>query len=224
MKIAVCIPCYKFHIPKLLRCLESIEEQTRKPDQVIVSCSSSTESDLPILDYSFPIQTLITNERKNAAENRNIASRAAKDYDVDILSYFDADDVMHPRRLEYIEQVFTNDNADIVFHNFEMANDLSTYDEWLSIDSITYIMNQITRSKESFGVVVSGTPHTKIHHSQVSIRKGIFDVVQFREQKRFERFEDSVFCSDCMYIESIQTAYITNSLSKYYLEGQTYNC
>jgi glycosyltransferase involved in cell wall biosynthesis len=106
MKIGVAIPCYKYHIPKLIRCLESIEAQTLKADQVVVSCSSSDKSDFPSdieKRFSFPLVILTTPDRKNAAENRNIA---ISHLTTDLVSFFDADDIMHPQRLEFIKHAF----------------------------------------------------------------------------------------------------------------------
>ena len=63
MKIGVAIPCYKGHIIRLFELLDSIEKQTRHPDKVVVSCSSTSEF-LNSKDYSFPLQIIITEQHK----------------------------------------------------------------------------------------------------------------------------------------------------------------
>jgi hypothetical protein len=80
MKIGVAIPCYKGHINKLFDLLESIENQTRIPDKVTISCSSTNPEFIPIFKkYTFPLEFIPTEEKKNAAENRNIASSNLKE-------------------------------------------------------------------------------------------------------------------------------------------------
>jgi len=117
MRIGVCIPCYKNHIQYIQKCLESIENQTRKPD--IVSISISEVDEPPILpSFSFPIEISITTEKQCQARNRNIA---ASKIEVDILTFFDADDIMHPNRLASIEAAF-NQGIDGFLHYNKQCN------------------------------------------------------------------------------------------------------
>ena len=94
MKISLVIPCYINHINKLINLLESLEFQTRPPDEVIISCSSTNDF-IVLREYVFPVKMYIHEEKKNAAENRNIATSKIKE-DTDIICFFDADDKMHP--------------------------------------------------------------------------------------------------------------------------------
>jgi len=121
--IAVAIPCYRPHIQKLVRCLESIEAQTLKPEGVVVSCSSSREEDIPeglASRFSFPLIVRTTPERRNAAQNRNTAAAILLDtFGAAVVSFFDADDVMHPQRLEFVRRVFMwLPGLKIVLHSF----------------------------------------------------------------------------------------------------------
>ena len=63
MKIGVSIPCYYGHISHLTNLLDSIENQTRQPDKVVVSCSSTKEL-FETKQYSFPLEIIITEEHK----------------------------------------------------------------------------------------------------------------------------------------------------------------
>ena len=113
MRIAVCIPCYKLHISYLKQCLDSIENQTRKPD--IVSISISEVDEKPILPlYSFPIKIQHTLEKQCEGKNRNIAT---SNVDTDIITFFDADDIMHPRRIEILGKHFEESGIDGFIHN-----------------------------------------------------------------------------------------------------------
>jgi len=119
MRIGVCIPCYAPHIPYLQYCLNSIENQTQKPTIVSISISSYTNKEqLPLAsDYSFPILYTCTSMPQCAGKNRNVAAQAIVDQ-VDILSFFDADDLMHPKRLEKLNQAFTDYKLDSCVHYF----------------------------------------------------------------------------------------------------------
>jgi len=119
MRIGVCIPCYAPHIPYLESCLNSIEQQTQKPAIVSISISSCTNNEqLPLAsDYSFSIVYTSTILHQCAGKNRNVAAEAIVDQ-VDILSFFDADDLMHPRRLEMLNKAFTAYKLDSCVHYF----------------------------------------------------------------------------------------------------------
>ena len=104
MKIGVAIPAYVGHIEKLFQLLDSIQSQTIIPDEVVVSCSSTKKTDFELncyieklKKYTFSLEIITSEEKKNAAQNRNIA--ASKLSDVDYITFIDADDVMHPQRI-----------------------------------------------------------------------------------------------------------------------------
>jgi glycosyltransferase involved in cell wall biosynthesis len=219
MRIGIAIPCYKYHIPALGRCLKAIAEQTRLPDEVVVSCSSSLADDIPGYSLPFPFRVIVTQERKNAAENRNIA---AGFLDTDIISFFDADDIMHPQRLEAIEKAFTSvTGCDIVLHSFLYGQPVD--EPWVTYVDFQIRPNTLARAPTGCAIF---TPNYRalIHHAQVSVRAGILTKVTFRENAIFENRtnEDALFCGDVLAIPSIQSAYIAVPLSKYYMEGQTH--
>ena len=74
LRIGVVIPSYIRHIPLLKRCLDSIETQTKPPNIVSISCSSSKKDSVNLTSYSFPIKINYTEEVQNAAQNRNYAA------------------------------------------------------------------------------------------------------------------------------------------------------
>ena len=119
MRIGICIPCYRLHIPYLKQCLDSIENQTRKPDVVSISISEIDENQNPILPYySFPIKLFYTKERQCEGKNRNIA---ASNIDTDIITFFDADDIMHPNRIEILGKHFEDSHIDGFIHNHKQC-------------------------------------------------------------------------------------------------------
>lgn len=122
MKLAVVIPTYKYHIPVLHRTLESIAQQTCLPDLVVVRASSCDTTcsgilaELRLFAWPFPLTILETEQVQTAGENRNGGVAAVPD-DIDIISFFDSDDLMHPRRIEFVKQ-YIAEGYDVVCHGF----------------------------------------------------------------------------------------------------------
>ena len=216
MRIGVAIPCYKYHIPVLKRCLDSIEHQTRKPDEVVVVCSSSKPTDIPAFQYSFPLRVIPRPERRNAAENRNLAAAVLT---TDILCFFDCDDTMHPQRIEFLAKVFQETRGDICLHSFYEKEEVEQ--PYPHIQTPIVIQNRLRRAPSGCAIV-EGDHSARIHHSQVTVTKFIFSRVQFKEDISHERREDAVFCGDVLSMPGVQSMYIQNPLSKYYMEGVTH--
>lgn len=219
--IGIAVPCYKYHIPVLKRFLDSVETQTRKPDFVVVSCSSSTQEDIPKdYTYSFPFQIIVTQTRLNAAQNRNLAADQLIKLGCSYISFFDCDDVMHPQRIEAILEAFHRyPESKIVLHSFwglepELEEEFEEYSDFIIIP------NTIIKDPIGHGVVSKISSH-RIHHSQITVSKDIFEQVRFRQDKKYERGEDSEFCADIIKM-SVNTGYICNPLSKYFPEGKWY--
>ena len=229
-KIGIAIPCYKYHIPVLKRCLDSIEFQTRHPDFVVISCSSSEKKDIPsdyTTCYSFPVRIYTHRMKMNAAENRNFAATMLLGYGCDILSFFDCDDEMHPQRLNAIEHSFKSlENCSIVLHNYLYDKDEVSL-PFPYYQTIEISMNLLQKSPTGCAILQSNW-RAPIHHSQVTVSKEIFECVQFREDASYAREgasggnEDALFCGDALAL-GLPNIYIANPLSKYYQEGTTYD-
>ena len=245
MRIGVAIPCFIKHIPQCLQLLDALEYQTRRPDEVVVSCSSTIE--FPHKEYSYSIKILVTEKKQNTSTNRNCAARELQ---TDIICFFDADDEMHPQRLEVIERCFQSTNG--VTCDIQSTNGVTC-----DIQST----NGVTGDIQSTNGVTSETPTTdiilhsffeeserdrpyplidlsnysmirnqlsqapsgcitldnvqRIHHGQVSVTKEIFQQVQFPEEHEYEIREDCVFCYRVFSLPNIRSVYLPDPLSKY---------
>lgn len=116
VNIAICIPLHAPHLKYLDRCLRSIKYQTRKPDQIHISISSSTDEHIRkirhiLFELDMFAKIHIHSEKLLAGANRNKAARAAVDSGAKILSFFDVDDIMHPRRIEVCEKHFLKNDS-----------------------------------------------------------------------------------------------------------------
>jgi hypothetical protein len=203
--LGIAIPCYKPHARFIPACLDGIEAQTVKPTKVVISCSSTTELPPISREYSFPIDILMVAEPQTASQNRNLAARHL---DTDLISFFDVDDVMHPRRLEAIHACFEAP-CDIVLHAYEDGTVVDT-----ATPSIKIRRNVLQRAPSGCAVVADDIP-AKIHHAHSTVRKEIYTKVQFREQPEYNRIEDAVFCGDVLSLPSIRSAYIATPMSAY---------
>jgi glycosyltransferase involved in cell wall biosynthesis len=116
MRIGVCIPCIGSHIQYLEKCLNCIENQTQKPDMISISISSFKDQQLNI-NTKIPIFLEVTKEKRCASENRNIAASKICGQ-VDILTFLDVDDFMHPEKIHQVYQYFKRDDIDCFVHEF----------------------------------------------------------------------------------------------------------
>ena len=219
MQIGVAIPCYAGHMSKLSLLLDSIENQTVLPNKVVVSCSSTEEFKIN-KKYSFPLFVILSLDKKNAAENRNIASAQLLS-DMDYITFFDADDIMHPQRIEVLCKVINENQSDIVLHNFYYDTELSKPEDLPKIDNVEIRNNMLIPAWSGCVTHIHGYNDSidRIHHSQVTIKKELFYKVQFPEDKELHRREDSVFCNRILHLEGIKNTYIVNKLSYYNPSG-----
>lgn len=201
MKLGVAIPCFYGHLNRLIELLDSIESQTILPSQVVVSCSSTNFE--VYKSYSFPLQIITTKEKKNAAQNRNIAAIHLSD--MDYITFMDADDIMHPQRIEILLRVIELHNSEIILHNYTDSEPMEPIDT-LHIDTNTLVQSRcggITHVDENESIL-------KIHCSQVTVKDTILEQVKFPEE--CYAMEDSVFCN-LVFNLNVKHAYISNKLS-----------
>ena len=220
LKVGIAIPCYIYHLSKLRFLLDSIINQTVKPDYVVVSCSSTKSDNIEVQkllsEYLpvFNLTILTTKDRKNASENRNIASRYLLELQVDIISYIDADDIMYSQRLEFIKSIFEKTDALIILHSYvnEKMDESFLY--------LKFDYGKLVRAPTGCALHIDNYSN-KIHHGHSSIRSDVFRNIQYREPVEFNRKEDSIFCGDVLNFVGTRNAYISIPLTIYYEEGKT---
>ena len=214
MKIGVAIPCYYGHIQRIYDLLDSIEKQTVLPDKVVVSISSTSEFKINKI-YCFTLEVIVTENKQNAAKNRNVA--ASKLNDMNYITFIDADDIMHPQRIEFLLIGFQKYDSDIILHNyFELSKgNIETFFE--NKQEINIRTNTLVKSVSGCITHINGYNERvdKIHHGKVSVKRSIFEEVRFPEEREFETKEDCVFCYRVFSLHNIKHAYIQNEISYY---------
>jgi hypothetical protein len=220
IKIGVAIPCYQGHIERLFDLLKSIKNQSILPDKVVVSCSSTSSFYYKEEEYNFALEVIPTEEHKNAAQNRNIA--ASKLCDMDYITFIDADDIMHPQRIEIILRTINENNCDIIMHNFVLHNENISKEEFFkNLENIEIRYNSLI---QHWSGCITHKFHDdfidKIHHSQVTVKYEVYNEIKFPEDVEYNRKEDCIFCYRVFSLPNINNAYIVNKLS-YYEQSNT---
>jgi glycosyltransferase involved in cell wall biosynthesis len=100
------IPCHTPYLKYLGRCLKSIKHQTRAPDLIVISLSSFSGDVSHIVETAspIPIKVLQTQQHYTPGQNRNAIINATAD--ATILSFIDADDMLHPQHVEVVSKFF----------------------------------------------------------------------------------------------------------------------
>jgi glycosyltransferase involved in cell wall biosynthesis len=222
MKIAVVIPSFIKDLKNLEKTLQTISEQTRLPDLVIVHISSIPSENIlaPLRGkpYPFSFQMVSVTEKRNAAENRNAGACWVPD-DFDVISFFDSDDWMHPRRVEYIERAF-QEPIDVVLHNILRE----TPESFISWDTAPYVLHtQCCYMKEDSArcyIMIDGDQ--KAHQSaHVSVRREVCDEVLFPATEAISRAEDTLYIAQ-LYHVGFRFGYIEAKLSVYIQQSMEY--
>lgn len=219
MRLGVVIPCYKPHLPKLLRLFESIVAQTVVPDCVVVACSSVVSTDVAAVAAVFvntPIESrvvwVLSPDRRNAAENRNAGAAVALARKMDAVTFMDADDIMHPQRCEALHRALEG-RADIILHDYwdspaDLARPFHSYDAF----PIEY--NCLIRAPSGCAIHRLDWQR-RVHHSQVTVTRRVLERMSFPEGTVYERREDAVFCGYVLSMAGFRNAYLPLVLSKY---------
>jgi hypothetical protein len=215
-KIAVCIPCHAPHIVFLHDCIKSIEEQTRKPDMICISVSATSPAMIPKIDSTIPIFWHTTFKTLCAGGNRNVASHIAVSNGADLLSYFDADDLMLPYRIETLENAFLKYPVDLVLHNPLILKRGSSY-EWAKPTGIVKTEPfKIHRDSVCGRVHYMGNPSRLYqlgHCGHITIRKDIWK--QHRHVEKYGMGEDSEYIWRCV-TGGARPGFLEDILSVYY--------
>lgn len=212
--IGIAICAFYGHILPLKKALESIEGQTKKPDMVIVSCSSCEQKDIPYTPqmYSFPLMIITHRDKKNAAQNRNFAAELLQ---TDIICFFDADDIMHPQRIEIIHNCFMTYDIKLFLHNTQ----LNIPDTIVPYTDCTYILNKLGMCRFGSTILQMYMPNMIIANGHASISADVFKEIKFNDTKEYYTKEDTKFCTDIIVKYQNQTAYCNNVLSYYFPSG-----
>lgn len=208
--IGIAIPCYEPHHHLLYGLFDSIAAQTRKPDRIVVSCSSwKIDKRKDHVYNGIPITILYAKRRIVQAENRNIAARLLN---TDIISFIDADDLMHPKRLEFILAGFEKAGCDVIVHSYQN----SKYSRTIPFEEETEVRltdDVIVKSPSQPGCMFENGEQP-FHHAHIGITREAFSKFQYPIEQRYYRIEDSVYLATLLQ-NGMKIRYLDNKLSQY---------
>lgn len=124
-KVTVIIPCYngeKF----VAKCIESILNQTKAPNEILVIDDGSTDNSASIIE-KYNVRLIKHETNKGLAEARNTGMKNASS---DILIFVDADTIADPKLIESLLEGYTNENVAGVGGQGIESSIQNMYDLW----------------------------------------------------------------------------------------------
>jgi Glycosyl transferase family 2 len=205
--IGIAVPCYRPHLAQLHLLLQSIAAQSLRPQQVVVSSSNTADHEVESLRHGWPFAlTILTHAgRRNAAENRNACVARL---DTELVSFTDADDTMHPQRLEIISDAAARTGADMILHGCATPPD-PAYDAEFGVIAPPWPLIE--------ALPVRDARYPPIN-SHVTVARHLAVAYPFPENLSFERREDSEFV-DQLVARGVSCAFVDLALTKYVCAG-----
>jgi len=204
--ITLCIPLEMSRFDNDLfvnKFLPSLQQLSALPREVIIAGSGMDESHASEMKHlvssfsSAPVYVTSKNDAALAGENRNRCAKASRGR---VISFFDADDAMHPRRLELLSTLFEARAPIAVIHGWmgaqhemkgELGNSFSVYNGGDMFQSQT----KSTEEEQMDMTVVRQHPYT-IHQGWVTVYADVFAHVQ--QNETLERGQDHQFLLDML--------------------------
>ncbi|MFA5770944.1 MAG: glycosyltransferase family 2 protein [Patescibacteria group bacterium] len=139
MKISVVVPAHNEE-KHIVSCLESLTNQTRQPDEIIVVSNSSTDRTEEIVK-SYPKVTLLSLDVKGIIPARN------KGFDLatgDIIARCDADTILPKDWVKKIEDSFLNNQSAVALSMPVLVNDIKFGDRFLFLFYLYMLIPRLT--------------------------------------------------------------------------------
>jgi glycosyltransferase involved in cell wall biosynthesis len=213
MKIGVCIPCHSSYVQYLERLIYSIEKQTVQPSVVCISISGVDI--IPSYSSSLNLLLIHTSENKNAGQNRNIAANEIYKT-VDVITFMDADDYMHPRRIESLHTVFSQGSCDVFLHAFCSTHKGIPMSELESITKNIQISGTHSDNVKLCGDFIGAYNSTGkdiiIANGHISCISSVFPTIQVNEHA--VGYEDSLF-TGTLFARGYRVRFTEDMLSLY---------
>jgi len=183
IRTSIIVPCHPAHFPLLEELLTAYQNQTRLPDEIVISLSQYNQVSPALLlalegkPWPFALKILKHIAKYPPGRNRNEACAAATGA---LIICQDADDLPHPQRVEIIRYLFENYQIDHLLHQW-----LPSMDDFHSM-SLKGIENECYTFR-----VYENISLPNIHNGSVSFLKTLFEKVHWKPILIIS--EDSIF-------------------------------
>lgn len=209
LRLSLCIPVIAQDVENgWIDCvLSSVMQQTVIPDELVVALSGATTElserlnrTLLAMSQHMLVTFLPVNFPLSPGQNKNRAVVAARG---EIISFFDADDEMHPSRTEAIIQGFQRQpKVKLILHGFAPSENFAknlTYN-WTEAAKGSRLCALERESRVRHEWLTSDGLKYTITHGHSSVRRSVFSSVLFDcgssgEDSRFVRTVLADFCS-----------------------------
>lgn len=197
--LGLAIPCYKGHFHYIDSLLPTLAESTRLPEKIVIACSGWDKTGtLRFVFAGIPVDILFTTQVLDVAANRNRAARALS---TDIIVFLDADDRMHPRRLELLHEAFSRGACEAVYHAYHRLH-----------------RDALPIQHADVGSLQRTTRDAAVHAGHVAVRSRLFARVQFDERPEAWRREDTLY-KQRLEALGVPIVYLSNPLTYYLYLG-----
>ena len=137
-KISIIIPTYNSE-KYVIRCLDSLKQQTIPPYEIIFINDGSTDNTLNVLkQYEGLKLDIISTENKGQGSARNLALNKAKG---DYIWFIDSDDTISADAIEKLTNIITKESTDVVNFDYQVTNLEGDIKHYTRFKNQPYIVN-----------------------------------------------------------------------------------
>ena len=208
--LGIAIPCHTPYLGYLERLLDSIKNSTVLPDSVSISISSFSGK-YAIGNYPFEVIVRMSEQQKGPSTNRN---DAAKLLDTDIISFIDADDLMHCQRTEYLLAAFAT-GSEAVVHDYQSSKEVDLAFCARKYPAVEFLPGYIDMCAPDCPFPSNAQLHRAYAVGHMSVTREIFRQFKYdQDEAKVFRREDSVYAKELV-ANGHSICLINNKLSLY---------
>lgn len=213
--IYIIIPCVPKHLKYIPKLLKSIDNQTMKPNKVIIELSEALNTNKHYEDKykrylnNIKLEFDGNNIKQNAAENRNrgiynlLSNNINND---DYILFMDADDKMCKNKIKRMIFIMKKYNASLGLHAYSYDNCSKG--------------NIVKNPEEMAEINKKCNNHIhidclNIHHGHITVSGDIIKKIKYNISNQYRRSEDSKFVRD-VFDNNFNVVYTDDVLSLYY--------
>lgn len=197
MRTTVAIPCSIKHYTFLSNLLSNIMNGTILPDEICIAIGGICDK-LEVkrikdeLGWAKNLKLLFSDKKMNAAESRDFITREITG---DIVIYQDADDLMHPQRIEIVKRFFQDFNIVHLCHSFSFYSETVAgeinYNE-IKYESGDFIYDKYFTKDKNVKAFGEDSSIERITAGATCVKKSVLEDIKWVTNQKCP--EDKSFC------------------------------
>ena len=177
----VIVPCIPENVHLLPDLVESYNNQSKLPDEMIITLSDLCKMDIGYIyeieeckDLAkFKILFLVSQKNLSIAEHRNTACKYSTGK---LLIFNNPDDLPHKQRIEIIRSFFELPNVDFLIHKWKGKDDINDFNKNYRIGHIPYY--KIKRSE------YQGLAEVIYDYGNIAFRKPVYEKIKWQQSPK----------------------------------------